>query len=122
MTNDIEERIEKGIFITHFFNEIAPEKEELRKLSYLTTDSEGLNEEYYFLAYGNYRKMSSKELEPQVESGEIIKLPEPVKVKKRGEITWIDKNRIVYIADHKKPWSDPDKRAVYNAETGESLI
>tara|TARA_Y100000034_G_C6803905_1_gene360786 strand:- start:239 stop:703 length:465 start_codon:yes stop_codon:yes gene_type:complete len=114
-------KIEAGdLFITHYFNEVTPRKDFLAYLPFLTTDTEGLDN-YYFLAYGHYKK-NSDSLKFQIEIGDLIKFPKPIKVEREGEVTFMDHNRIIYIANHEKPWGDLERKAVYNAVTGESLI
>ncbi|MEX2017401.1 MAG: hypothetical protein WD876_02925 [Candidatus Pacearchaeota archaeon] len=110
------------IYITHYFNNIPPEFG-LLDLDFLTATKESLPQDRYFMAHDFFESISSKEIKYDIQSGAIVKLPTPFLVlTRKKKALWMDCEGIVYVADSEKPYSDLEKKAIYDSKTKNSLI
>lgn len=119
-----QKRVESGdVFITHYINDEIPRKiTVLKKLFFLSTDSIGIKEGYYFQGYGCMTRIYEEVLRIEIKEGSIVKFPKPIGVTKYEKSLFIDHKGIIHIADHERPWEDLEKRAVYDSKRNISLI
>ena len=108
------------VYVTHYFNDLPP-KSGLLDLSFLTATKESLNENRYFMGYEKVGSLSEMAFKHQVHEGSIVKLPNPLPVNSRKTL-WMDSAGIVYVADSEEPYSDLEKKAVYDSKAKKSLI